>query len=320
MRSKRKSLLTAMAFLGALMIIVAPAGATFPGTNGQITFARFNPEIGDFQVWVANPDGSHQLQLSTAPSRHANWSPNGNSIAFDYFDGQTAQIATINPDGSGFVQLTTDESAFHGEPAWSADGTRLALESDAGNFPFGEGLYVLDLATRNMQRITANSSGGVDELPQWSPDGQWIAFARSTPASGHSPELRSIFLVHPDGTGLHQLTPPGLFSRNASWSPDGTKVAFNRGSGTAAPESIYVINPDGSGLRAVIRAVDHQEFLDPRFSPDGTKLLFSASLDFRTQSPSLWVANADGSNMTQISVFLGERIRFADWGTHPLAE
>jgi Tol biopolymer transport system component len=83
------------------------------------------------------------------------------------------------------------------------------------------------------------------------------------------------------------------------------------------PASIYVINRDGSSLRALIRGVARQDFVYPRFSPDGTKILFSAALDFRTDFFALWVANANGSNMTQISS-LGERIRFADWGIHPL--
>lgn len=320
MASTTKGLTTVVAVLGLLMVIAAPVGAAFPGMNGQITFARFNSDIGDVQVWTANPDGSHQVQLSTAPSAHGNWSPTGNSVAFDFFDGQTVQIATINPDGSGFIQLTTDESAFHGEPAWSADSTKLVFESDGGNFPSGEGLYILDLATGNTQRITRNDFGGVDELPQWSPDGQWIAFTRSTSATDQVfAERRSIFLVRPNGAGLHQLTPPGLYSRNASWSPDGTKVVFNTASGLPGPSSIYAINSDGSGLKAVIRGADHQEFAFPRFSPDGTKLMFSASSDFRSQPLTLWIANADGSNPLQVSA-LGERIRFADWGTHPLVE
>ncbi len=314
MRSQMRALRILAAVLGLIAFVATPVGAAFPGTNGQITFARFNSDIGDFQVWVANPDGSQQVQLSTAPSRHANWSPDGNTIVFDYFDGQTSQIATISPDGNGFTQLTTDETAFHGEPGWSNDGTQVVFESDAGS-PSGEGLYVFNLSTGITQRITANTTGGVDELPQWSPTSNWISFTRSIPASGNSPELRSIFLVRADGTGLHQLTPPGLFSRNSSWSPDGKTIVFNGGAGVPPPQSIYAINPNGSNLRTVIKGVDHQDFVYPRFSPDGTKLLFSATADSRNQPFTLWVANADGSDMMQIGE-AGQGIRFADWGTH----
>ena len=43
------------------------AAATPRGTNGQITFARFNPDLGDTQVYVVNPDGTGQ-RLVQAPT------------------------------------------------------------------------------------------------------------------------------------------------------------------------------------------------------------------------------------------------------------
>ncbi len=121
-------------------VAVHPALATFPGPNGRITFDRFNPAIGDDQLFAANPDGSHEIQLTTVPSETSDWSPDGTRIAFNFFDGQTVQISTMNPDGTGVVQLTHEENFFHGEPAWSPDGARLArrtpLEGQTG-FPGG---------------------------------------------------------------------------------------------------------------------------------------------------------------------------------------
>ena len=69
--------------------------AAFPGTNGQISFTLFNPAIGSGQIWVSNPDGSKQVQVTTLPSAFSDWSPDGSKIAFDFFDGQTNQIGTI---------------------------------------------------------------------------------------------------------------------------------------------------------------------------------------------------------------------------------
>ena len=43
----------------AVAVCAGVAGARPPGTNGMLTFARFNPTIGDTQVYVVNPDGSH---------------------------------------------------------------------------------------------------------------------------------------------------------------------------------------------------------------------------------------------------------------------
>src|SRR5438132_9615948 len=89
-----------LALLMYMVTSTRPVYATFPGTNGQITYGQFNPDIEDFQIFVANPDGSHEFQLTTVPSEVSDWSPDGTRIAYDFFDGQTVQIATINPDGT----------------------------------------------------------------------------------------------------------------------------------------------------------------------------------------------------------------------------
>jgi len=300
----------------ALLCVMAPprVRATFPGINGRITFGRFNPAIGDFQIFAADPDGSNEIQLTTVPSEISDWSPDGSRIAFDFFDGTTVQIATMNPDGTGVVQLTAD-SAFHGEPAWSPDGTQLAFDSDAGNHPAGEGIYVMNAATGTvLSRVTANPFGWYDEQPQWSPDGDLIVFTRVRKINAGT-EVTALFLVRPDGTDLKQLTQWGMNAASPDWSPDGTKIAFKGKNDPPAPDSIWTIHPDGSGLRALVKATGQVDFFEPKWSPDGTRLIVAARL-LSSQSASLWTLDADGSNLTKIATITG-RIRFPDWGTYP---
>jgi Tol biopolymer transport system component len=78
-------------------------------------------------------------------------------------------------------------------------------------------------------------SGG---QPVWAHDGQLIAFRRG----------RSIWLVHPDGTALRQLT-RGTCDGDAhpSWAPDGRRLVFSHGDG------IWVVNADGSDRHLVTR-------------------------------------------------------------------
>jgi WD40 repeat protein len=77
-----------VSFIAALAVVLAsvgalPAAATPPGTNGQITFARFNPTLGDTQVYVVNPDGTGQrlVQAATDTGGCPTWSPDGTRIA-----------------------------------------------------------------------------------------------------------------------------------------------------------------------------------------------------------------------------------------------
>ena len=104
--------LIAVVAVAVLLRVPTPTvRAAFPGSNGQISFGLFNPNIGDTQVWVSNPDGSSPILLTPqSGSEISDWSADGSKVALDFFDGQTSQIGTINPDASGFVQLTTQEN------------------------------------------------------------------------------------------------------------------------------------------------------------------------------------------------------------------
>lgn len=79
-----------------------------------------------------------------------------------------------------------------------------------------------------------------DYDPVWSPTGEWIAFVSERTGNDE------IWIVHPDGTGLKQLTKNTWeWDKHPSWSPDGKKIVFwsNRGTGR---KQIWVMNQDGS--------------------------------------------------------------------------
>lgn len=62
-----------------------------------------------------------------------------------------------------------------------------------------------------------------------SPDGQWITFDR--PRSDR--DVNEVYLMHPDGSGLHRLESAALGSCCAIWSPDSTRLLFSRGGSSA---------------------------------------------------------------------------------------
>ena len=100
--------------------------------------------------------------------------------------------------------------------------------------------------------------------PEWSPDGQRIAFLRGS----------HIYVVDRNGSNLSKLVEA---DSPAAWSPDGGSIAFLRGDNR---DSLFVINADGSGLRKIVD-------IDPIFgqttgwvgipylswSPDGSSIL-----------------------------------------------
>ena len=338
-----------------------PAGATFAGPNGRITFARFLPDkdgpgLGGLEIFSARPDGTdeHRLTFSGGgrTSFFSDWSPDGSQIAFDSDridqDGRddVVQIYVMPWNGETFgLQQLTVGPGFHGDPGYSPDGQRIAIEADWGDYPASEGIWTIPasdpdgVTQAEAQRVTAIPTGAAaDSEAQYSPDGQWIVFTRfehcqfqphGRLAFNPSGCTQAIFKVHPDGTGLTRLTPWGRQNSAPDWSPDGTEITFDSGDSgkLGAKGDVYVMNADGSGKQ---RLTDNppvsnvgQDFANFRFdlannpvwSPDGTKILYVQWTDggFPIQ---LVAINADGSGPTVVvdGDFYQNK---PDWGTHP---
>jgi Tol biopolymer transport system component len=90
----------------------------------------------------------------------------------------------------------------------------------------------------------------------WSPDGSLIAF-QSPPEANQGGE-QNIYVIHPDGTGLKQLTahlsldPNGKQGTNhAWWSPDGSQIVLSHNPGLNGVADLFVMNRDGSDLHVI---------------------------------------------------------------------
>src|SRR5262249_53844659 len=96
----------------------------------------------------------------------------------------------------------------------------------------------------------------------FSPSGDWIATSTDHPQE-------DIYIVHPDGSGLRQLTNDRAFDRGPRWSPDGRRIAFQstRGGGW----DIWTVNADGGGLMQLTKG---ETAHNPRWSPDGSRLSY----------------------------------------------
>ena len=186
-----------------------------------------------------------------------------------------------------------------GAPAWSADGTRLAVAVIHGfisECPWGDfnsDLYVVDAAAPADSPWRALTANGLSKSPSWSPDGTRIAYL-------HQPALYSnnhIYIIEAAGGAPVRLTQTeGLYS-GPRWSPDGTRLVFtdwNVGNG-----DVFIVNADGSGLTNVTRnsAMD----VDPSWSPDGARLAFVSDRHDPAYHSDVFVVDVNGSNVNRLT-------------------
>lgn len=102
----------------------------------------------------------------------------------------------------------------------------------------------------------------------------------------------------PNLTAAAQQQQVELYTQ-ASYSPDGLRIAFISTKGGATPQ-IFVANADGSGVRQLTEGSSNAS---PAWSPDGRKIIFSSNRGKKNEGDyDLWVMNADGSNPQHIDL------------------
>jgi Tol biopolymer transport system component len=315
--------LLALTLAGAAAL---PAGARPPGTNGQITFGRFNPTLGDTQVYVVNPDGTGQrrVQGPNDTGEFPRWFSDGAHIATccPMPDGGSR---IINPDDGTFRDVDGQyQGLFNPCGIPSPDGTLLLCEtfSDDGS---QNGIHTVRSSDGGgLTQITANPGG--DDVPgSWSPNGTRIVFQRFSPTG----DSEGVFVVNVNGTGLKRILPSTMQINccTLDWSPQGNEIVLARHVTRDVHSSMWIVHADGTGLHEInvqpasacggANADPNAEGCnEPTWSPDGTKIAFVRSHSNDVDGE-IYTVNLDGTGLTQVTHAPGSN--FPDWGTHPPA-
>jgi Tol biopolymer transport system component len=209
------------AAFAALLLLGAP-------NTQSIVVTRVFPQPGQIGLFIANADGSGERPLVTPADidYDAQWSRDGKSIVFTSERNGSADLYRVNVDGAGLERLT-DSPAYDDQASFSPDSKRLVFVSSRRDGTAD--LFTLDLATRVVKPLTSGPGG--DFRPSWSPDGQWIAFSsdrasdfRFAHGRWERLQLADIYVIHPDGSGLKQLTPHAGFCGSPRWTADSKRV------------------------------------------------------------------------------------------------
>ena len=255
---------------------------TVTASSGKIAFR--SARDGNSEIYVMNPDGSNQIDVSNNPAsdEYPTWSPDGTKIAFVSGRDGNNEIYVMNADGTGTPTRLTNNPAWDGEPAWSPDGTKIAFTS-MGAANFAKIIYVMNADGTNPTRLTPG------EFPKWSPDGTKIVFDSNRDGN------TEIYVMNADGTYPIRLTNDPAQDWMPAWSPDGSKIAFSSNP-VGSIFQIFVMNADGSNLTRLTNTPEYDEY--PVWSPDGTKIAFESDRDGNRE---IYMMDADGTNQTRLT-------------------
>ncbi|MBM4428142.1 MAG: S9 family peptidase, partial [Chloroflexi bacterium] len=323
-----------------------PAGLTLPlltsiervrshmlSSEGQISCIKDSETSSD--VFTMSAGGSWLARVSTdralAPSwddEIPQWSPDGKWLAF----GLRGHVHIVPQDG-GLPKKITDFASAAGGPRWMPDShglivtverndsDQLILTDREGSWPralttdtIGDhwdarpspdrkfilynlrrfddlnrlDIVLLEIATGKQVTLYGKPSTRATS-PKWSPDGKWISFI------AQEGQFEELYLIKPNGEGLHPLTKAGRDIFQYEWSPAGKQViAVVNNKGSFELNLIDAESGSTTGLRSEIGIHSN-----PNWSADESYVTFE--FESPTLPPDLYRMDLKSKQVTQLT-------------------
>src|SRR5262249_17998703 len=145
----------------------------------------------------------------------------GQRIAFVRYSSAERQILVVPAAGGPEQGLAlTGPGPPDSGLSWSPDGEHLAFsDRDLAKGPFG--IVLLSVASGERRRLTSPPAESSDTHPRFSPDGRWVAFARSTA------RVEDLYVVPAGGGVPRRVTFDKREIRGLDWTPQGDALVFS---------------------------------------------------------------------------------------------
>ena len=269
----------------------------FADGSGGDPDARFAPS----ELWAVNVQTEQTRLIAPVDAVAPRPSPDGRLIAYWALpvsaDGRTFAGGNrdiwVRPAAGGEAVRVTAAEGIDWNPVWGPEGRSLLFSSDRSG-------------TVNLWSVAVDPTSGrpLGEPQPLTTPAPWAGFMTSSGDATTIAYAAYDFTTNaasigfdPD-SGVIEGEERTIVAGSRAWlqpdvSPDGTLMALRS---ARAQEDIYVVNSDGTGLRALTSdaALDRT----PRWLPDGRSLVFYSTRSGRYQ---FWSVNRDGSGLHQLT-------------------
>lgn len=222
--------------------------------------------------------------LSPESARHMEmkFSPDGRLVAYFMPGTNGFDLMVAKGDLSEPRRLTTVRST--NGLYWSPDESKLAYSGESG-----ASVAVVTLADGTVRRLTSGKNlGGV---LGWHPRGDRVTYLNFGVGGAFGSATASVV----DGTTAKMVSDslPNL----ASWSPDGTRIAYVRLQGGRL--TLWVADSSGGNARALTtEGFENFNLYQSPWSPDGTRIVYTS---YRTGAVDIWVIPVAGGAALQLT-------------------
>jgi serine/threonine protein kinase len=207
------------------------------------------------------------------------WTADGRSLAYSWF----GKIAEVNVQSGS---ITTPAEALGSDISdITIRGSRTALV----RWTFEHSIWKLDLRAgeENRAGVQLIASTMREDTPQFSPDGQWIAFASERSGS------TDIWIGRSDGSDLRRLTYLEGHAGTPRWSPDGKWIVFDLRPPSSKPD-IWLVRVAGGETRQLASITGGGDV--PSWSQDGRWIYFHMRSDDQ-----IWKKPWQGGEAVQVT-------------------
>ena len=224
------------------------------------------------------------------------WMPDANHLIVSVTRREADQLVLTDRDGSWPRALTDSADGDHWDAQPSPDGKSVVFLFRRFDDLNRLDICLIDLESGQTHTLYGNPKTRTHS-PRWSPDGQWISFISQE--EGHD----DLWMVKPDGEGLHQVTKLGHDIYQYQWSPDGTRIALvviDQGS-----HDLFFWEQTGgavlSGSKESLNElrVGMGVHSNPNWSPDGKSITFE--YESPIQSPDIYHIEVENKAVMQLS-------------------